>query len=120
MIAHVALYLKAEDEELVRRLLARAEIEHREDDSEEVIRRRLALYHEVTHPIVDWYAARGILVSVDAMRPAAEVGREVLATLEVMRSVVDHVPPEVRTSIDLTALSAAFGNVDHGPANSED
>ena len=70
MTANVALHLQADDDELMRRLLARAALEHRSDDTEEVIRRRLALYHEVTHPIVDWYGQRGILVSVDAMRPA--------------------------------------------------
>src|SRR4029450_12660029 len=88
--------------------------EHRADDTEEVIRRRLALYHEVTHPIVSWYGERGILVSVDAMRPAEQVGREILAALEVMRSLVDLVPEESRRPVDLTSLGAAFG--DGGPA----
>jgi adenylate kinase len=109
MTANVALHLKADDHELMRRLLARAALEHRSDDTEEVIGRRLALYHEVTAPIVSWYAERGILVSVDAMRPAEQVGREVLAALEVMRPLVDHVPEEARRPIDLTALGAAFG-----------
>src|SRR5439155_4786310 len=111
MTANVALHLKADDEELIRRLLARAALEHRSDDTEEVIRRRLALYHEVTYPIVDWYGERGILVSVDAMRPAERVGREILAALEVMRALVDHVPPEARRAIDLTSLGVAFGEV---------
>jgi adenylate kinase len=109
MTANVALHLQADDEELTRRLLARAVLEHRSDDTEDVIRNRLELYHEVTHPIVSWYAQRGILVSVDAMRPAEAVGREILAALEVMRSIVDHVPEEARRPIDLTGLSAAFG-----------
>ena len=52
----------------MRRLLARAALEGRADDTEEVIRSRLDLYHDVTHPIVSWYGQRGILVSVDAMR----------------------------------------------------
>src|SRR6266704_5423485 len=60
MTADVALHLKADDDELIRRLLARAALEHRADDTQEVIRRRLALYHEVTHPIVSWYGDRGI------------------------------------------------------------
>jgi len=110
MTANVALHLKADDEELVRRLLARAALEHRADDTEEVIGHRLALYHEVTAPIVDWYAERGILVSVDAMRPIEQVGREVLTALEVLRRLVDHVPDEARRSIDLTGLGAAFGS----------
>jgi adenylate kinase len=109
MTANVALHLKADDQELVRRLLARAALEHRTDDTEEVIRRRLDLYHEVTHPIVDWYAQRGILVSVDAMRPAEQVGREILTALEVMRPLIDHVPEEARQPVDLTSLGLAFG-----------
>lgn len=109
MTANVALHLKADDDELTRRLLARAALEHRSDDTEDVIRRRLALYHEVTHPIVDWYAGRGILVSVDAMRPAEQVGREILTALEAMRPLLALVPEHARRSIDLTGLGAAFG-----------
>jgi adenylate kinase len=101
MTANVALHLKADDSELMRRLLARAALEHRSDDTEEVIRRRLAVYHEVTHPIVAWYAERGILISVDAMRPAEQVGREILVALEVMRPLVDQVPEEARRAVDL-------------------
>jgi adenylate kinase len=109
MTANVALHLKADDHELIRRLLARAMLEHRSDDTEEVIRRRLDLYHTVTHPIVGWYAERGILVSVDAMRPAEQVGRQILTALEAMRPLVDHVPEHARRPVDLTSLGAAFG-----------
>jgi len=109
MTANVALHLKADDDEVTRRLLARAALEHRSDDTEEVIKRRLALYHEVTAPIVHWYAERGILVTVDAMRPAEQVGRELLGALEVMRPLVDLVPESARRPIDLTGLDAAFG-----------
>jgi adenylate kinase len=110
MTANVALHLKADDDELIRRLLARAALEHRSDDTEDVIRRRLALYHDVTHPIVDWYASRGILVSVDAMRPVERVGRQILTALEAMRTLVDLVPEDARQPIDLTGLGAAFGD----------
>ncbi|GIM97359.1 adenylate kinase [Paractinoplanes toevensis] len=110
MTANVALHLKADDEELTRRLLARAALEGRSDDTEEVIRRRLALYHEVTHPIVGWYASRGILVTVDAMPPMERVARQVLTALEAMSSLVDHVPEHARRPIDLTDLGAAFGH----------
>jgi adenylate kinase len=109
MTANVALHLKADDDELIRRLLARAALEHRSDDTEEVIRRRLVLYHEVTYPIVDWYSRRGILVSVDAMQPVGRVARQILTALEAMRSLVDLVPENARRSVDLTGLGAAFG-----------
>jgi adenylate kinase len=111
MTADVALHLKADDDELVRRLLARAALEHRADDTEDVIRRRLALYHAVTAPIVDWYAARGILVSVDAMRPRERVARQILTALEAMRPLLDYVPEHARRPIDLTGLGAAFGEI---------
>ncbi len=109
MTADVALHLQADDGELVRRLLARAALEGRSYDTEDVILRRLGVYHEVTHPIVAWYGERGILVSVDAMRPAEAVGREILTALEVMRSLTDHVPEQARRSVDLTGLGEAFG-----------
>src|SRR4029453_9912854 len=92
MTANVALHLKADDEELIRRLLARAALEHRSDDTEDVIRRRLALYP----PIAAGYAERGFVIAVDAMRPAERVGRQILTALEAMRPLVDHVPESAR------------------------
>jgi adenylate kinase len=109
LTANVALHLKADDDELIRRLLARAALEHRTDDTEPVIRRRLAVYQEVTHPIVEWYAERGILVSVDAMRPVDRVARQILTALEAMRPLLDYVPEHARRPVDLTGLGAAFG-----------
>jgi adenylate kinase len=109
MTADVALHLQASDAELMRRLLARAALEHRSDDTADIIAQRFAVYHEVTSPILSWYRDRGILVSVDAMRSAREVGREILTALEVMRSLVDHVPPHARLPVDLTSLGRAFG-----------
>lgn len=109
MTADVALHLLADDAELMRRLLARAALEHRSDDTAEVIAQRLALYHEVTSPIVSWYRERGILVSVDAMRSAHQVGREILVALEAMRSLLEHVPAQARLPVDLTSLGEAFG-----------
>jgi adenylate kinase len=109
MTADVALHLQANDAELTRRLLARAAIEHRSDDTAEVIAQRLALYHEVTAPIIAWYRDRGILVSVDAMRSAPEVGREILVALEAMRPFLDGPPAQERPPPDLTSLGEAFG-----------
>jgi adenylate kinase len=106
MVANIALHLQADDEVLLRRLLARAAAEQRSDDTDEVIRRRLELYHQVTQPLLAWYAKRGILVSVDAVRPAREVGREILAALEVMRPLVEHIPERLREPVDLTGLES--------------
>ena len=109
MTADVALHLQADDAELMRRLLARAALEHRSDDTAEVIAQRLALYYEVTAPILAWYRDRGILVSVDAMRSAHEVGREILVALEAMRPFLEPGPARERLPLDLTSLAEAFG-----------
>ena len=109
MTADVALHLQVEAAEVVRRLLTRAAVQGRSDDTEEVIRRRLELYYDVTHPILKWYGERGILVSVDAGRPADLVGRHILTALEVMRQMIGGSPDMPRRTIDLTGLGAAFG-----------
>ncbi len=109
LTADVVLHLQVEDAELVRRLLARAAEQGRSDDSEDVIRRRLALYYDVTHPILDWYGERGILVTVDAMRPADQVGAQLVTALEVMRQMIEPNPDAARQPVDLTGLDSAFG-----------
>ena len=109
MTADVALHLQVEDAELVRRLLTRAQDTGRSDDTEDVIRHRLALYYEVTHPILEWYGERGILVSIDANRDADAVGRQILTALEVLRQAVERADGSPRKAVDLTGLGAAFG-----------
>ena len=106
MAAEVAIQLRADDEELTRRLLARAAVQHRADDTEQVIRHRLELYQQVTQPILAWYSRRGILVSVDATPPIDEVGREIVAALELKLPAPGHVPARVRPPVDLTGLGA--------------
>ena len=109
MTADVALHLDAGDAEVTRRLLARAALEHRSDDTAEVIAQRLALYQQVTAPILGWYRDRGILVSVDAMRPVQQVSREILTALDQMRPLVDRAPGRPGHPADLATLGEAFG-----------
>ncbi len=63
------LVLEVPEEELVTRALARS----REDDKEEVIRHRLAVYREDTAPLVDFYRERGILRRIDGHQPIEKV-----------------------------------------------
>jgi adenylate kinase len=76
------LVLTVDPEELVQRLLARAETEGRTDDTEEVIRRRQELYGEQTAPLIDVYRARGIVRDVDGMGPVDEVTARLFAALD--------------------------------------
>ena len=61
------LELTVDDDAVVARLLKRAESEGRADDTEEVIRERMAIYHRETRPLSDTYRERGLLV--DGRRP---------------------------------------------------
>jgi adenylate kinase len=61
-----AVVLRVDPEALVQRLLRRAEIEHRSDDTEEVIRRRFQVYDDQTAPVIALYAGYGIVYEVDA------------------------------------------------------
>jgi adenylate kinase len=59
--------LAVDEQELVKRLLGRARIEGRSDDTEEVIRRRLSVYDSQTKPLVEFYRRKGLLAEVPGM-----------------------------------------------------
>ena len=71
-LTHV-VELTADTDEVVGRLLNRAQEQGRADDTESVIRRRLDVYAEQTAPLVRIYADRGLLVQVDGMGEMDEV-----------------------------------------------
>ena len=45
----------------------------REDDRPETVGRRLAVYHEQTQPLIDFYGNKGILKTVDGTKEMHEV-----------------------------------------------
>ena len=59
--------LTVDENELVARLLKRAEIEGRADDNETAIRTRMRVYREQTEPLVDYYRKRGVLREIDGL-----------------------------------------------------
>ncbi len=65
--------LAVDTEELVARLVKRAETEGRSDDTEDVVRRRQQVYAEQTAPLIDVYRERGLLVEVDGMGDVDDV-----------------------------------------------
>ena len=68
--------------EVVARLLRRAQIEGRSDDTEDVIRHRQDVYVEQTAPLVDVYGGRGLLVPVDGMGEMDDVTERVTSALQ--------------------------------------
>ena len=74
--------LTVDSEELVQRLLRRAETDGRTDDTEEVIRERQAIYRRETAPLTEVYSDRGLLVQVDGMGSVDEVFSRIATALE--------------------------------------
>jgi adenylate kinase len=72
------VHLKLGDEEIVRRLLARG----RTDDTEQVIRNRLAVYRAETEPLIDHYRRAGLLETVDATGTVEDVARRLRAAID--------------------------------------
>ncbi|MDQ0582889.1 adenylate kinase [Streptomyces rishiriensis] len=58
------------------------ELYQRDDDSEETVRTRLEVYHTQTEPIIDYYKAQGLVVTIEAMGPVEEVTARALAALK--------------------------------------
>jgi len=61
------LALVVDEEEVVQRLLKRAEIEGRSDDNEATIRNRMEVYRTQTEPLLAYYRRKGVLVEVPGM-----------------------------------------------------
>ncbi len=75
--------LTADLDEVVARLLNRAVEQGRADDTEEIIRRRLAVYAEQTAPLTAVYSERGILAQVDGMGAVKDVTARILDELGI-------------------------------------
>ncbi|TSD68450.1 adenylate kinase [Aeromicrobium piscarium] len=76
-----ALALTVDPEELIARLLKRAETSGRSDDTEDVIRHRQEVYAAETAPLLNVYRERGLLVEVDGMGSVDEVAARIDAAL---------------------------------------
>ena len=69
--------------EITERLLERARLQGRSDDTAEVIAARFDVYDAETAPVVDAYRERGLLRVVDGLGAVEDVTARVLAVLEV-------------------------------------
>jgi adenylate kinase len=61
----------------------------RDDDKPEVIRKRLATYHEKTEPLVSYYDSRSVLRRIEGEAAPDEVAEQVRRTLATLRMEQD-------------------------------
>jgi adenylate kinase len=76
--------LTVDHDELVQRLVQRAALEGRADDTEDVIRRRQEVYAEQTAPLIEVYRDRDLLIEVDGLGEVDDVTQRIFAALDVI------------------------------------
>ena len=86
------LVLEVPDEEIVERLLARAETEGRSDDTAEVIQHRLDLYHQETADLIEGYVEQGIVGRVDGTGAIDDITERLLQTIYNIRARTGTLP----------------------------
>jgi adenylate kinase len=78
--------LNAPEDELVRRLLCRGKCSGRADDqNEEIIRNRIAVYNEKTAPLIEYYAAQGKHVSTKGVGSVEEIFLNLCSAIDKFR-----------------------------------
>ncbi|MGV9243293.1 adenylate kinase [Streptomyces sp. NPDC003710] len=58
------------------------ELYQRDDDSEETVRKRLEVYHTQTEPIIDYYKAQDLVVTISALGKVEEVTQRAMEALK--------------------------------------
>jgi adenylate kinase len=78
----LVLALEVDEEEIVTRLLKRAQLEGRKDDTEEVIRNRMKVYHSQTHPLMDYYHKQGKFHSVKGIGSIDDIFADICKVID--------------------------------------
>jgi adenylate kinase len=84
----VALYLNVPRDQVVERMVSRGRAAGRTDDNLEVINHRLEVFDEQTAPMLDYYANREVLVTVDGSKPPDEVTATAIDELDRVRPIL--------------------------------
>mgnify|MGYP001587433502 FL=1 len=75
------IYLSLPAEDSLTRLLKRAQIEHRTDDTPETIKHRLEIYDQETTPVLDYYRAKGLVIDVDGRPDIQTIFKDIVTHL---------------------------------------
>lgn len=81
----IVLNLDVDSDELLRRLLNRAEIENRADDTEQTISARLDVFRTQTAPVLDHYMSRGVVAEIDGMQSPDDVFGDILTAIKARK-----------------------------------
>lgn len=73
-------YIKVSDKEALWRIAGRTDV--REDETLHAIRKRIALFHELTEPVVDYYRSEGKTVDINGEDSVEDVFTQITASIE--------------------------------------
>ncbi|MGH3353998.1 MAG: adenylate kinase [Nocardioides sp.] len=76
--------LTVDKDEIVQRLLQRAQLEGRADDTADVIRRRQEVYLEETAPLIEVYKGRGLVHEIDGLGDVEDVTKRIFDELDIV------------------------------------
>lgn len=76
------IYLKVSDKEALWRLAGREEAGVREDNTLQAIKKRIALFHEKTEPVIEYYRAKGKLIEIDGELEIETISEQILSQLK--------------------------------------
>lgn len=76
------VYIKIDEEEIIKRILKRAAELGRTDDTPEVAKNRTEQYFKLTHPLIDYYQKQGKLIEINGMQTIDEVFADICKALE--------------------------------------
>ena len=62
-----------------------SDLYQRKDDTEEVVKERLLVYHNQTAPVLDYYRKKNLLLDIDAQNSVEEVFKNLINTIEKSR-----------------------------------
>lgn len=69
--------LRLTEEVGIKRIMGRATLENREDDTPQAIARRLQLYHQQTEPIINYFQRLGKVVEIDGAKTIVEIAVDI-------------------------------------------
>jgi adenylate kinase len=78
----LVLALEVNDDEILKRLLKRAELEGRKDDTREVIENRIGVYNKQTQPLIDFYKEKDKFTSVEGIGSIDEIFKNICRIID--------------------------------------
>ena len=77
----IGIHYKLDKEKAVERMMARASVEHRVDDTEKAIRTRLDIYENETQPVIEYLDGLGKIVHINADQSIEKIYQETIQVL---------------------------------------